>query len=147
VSYQHVRRHTVATKRTVYKNGIPVKKFWSEKLIARHRETFTTTYSIYFTSSHSPDPADFDKVWSLTDEKASRTLEDAIHTATTLVHSTETPQTNATIYEVRAVHRVGVEFDWKLHETNQRIARSRAEAASQSTDRQRFTLVATTAQP
>jgi hypothetical protein len=135
----------VATKRTVYKNGIPVKKFWSQKLNARSRETFTTTYSIYFTSSHSPDPSDFDKVWSLAGEKALHTLEDAIHTAETLVHSTETPQTNATIYEVRAVHRVGVEFDWKLHETNQRMQRSRAEAASQSTDRQRFTMVATTA--
>jgi hypothetical protein len=135
----------MATKRIIYKNGIPVKSFWSQKLNARSRESFTTTYPVYFTSAHSPDPADFDKVWSLTEEKAPRSLADAIHTAETLVHSSETPQTNATVYELRAVHRVGVEFDWKLHETNQRMQRSRAEAASQSTDRARFTMVATTA--
>jgi hypothetical protein len=135
----------VATKKVIYKNGIPVRKFWSERITARSRESFTTTYPVYFTSAHSPDPADFDKVWHLTDEKAPRSLEDAIHTAETLVHSSETPQTNATVYELRAVHRVGVEFDWKLHETNQRIQRARSEAAQGTQDRARFTLVATSA--
>jgi hypothetical protein len=145
----YVRRHKVGTmataKRVVRKNGIPVKKFWSEKLNARGRESFTTTYPVYFTSVHSPDPADFDKVWSLTGEKAPRSLEDAVHTARVLIESSETPQTTATIYELRAVHRVGTEFDWKLHETNQRMQRARSEAASQTQDRARFTLVATTA--
>lgn len=135
----------MATNRQLVKNGIPVRKFWSEKVTARTRESFSTTYPVYFSSSHSPDPADFHRVWSFTDEKAPRTLEDAIHTARVLIESSETPQTNATIYELRAVHRVGTEFDWKLHETQQRMQRERDNAATTNTDRIRFTRIATTA--
>lgn len=136
----------MATSKTlVRKNGIPVKRFWSEKATAKTRETHTTTYPVYMTSSHSPDPADFNKVWSLTDEKAPRTLAEAIHTARVMVESSETPQTHAMVYELRIVHRVGVEFDWSLHETEQRMQRARDEAAQHNSDAQRFKLVSTTA--
>jgi hypothetical protein len=134
----------MATKHQLRKNGIPVKKFWSEKVTPKRRESFTTTYPVYLSSAHSPDPADFNKVWALTDEKAPRTLADAIHTARVMVESSETPQTNATVYELRAVHRVGVEFDWKAHEVEQRMARARDAAAQHANDAQRFKLVATT---
>ncbi len=131
----------MATTRTlVRKNGVPVKKLWREKITQKARDTYyTTTYPMYFTSSFDS------KMWSLTDGAAPQSLEDAIQKATVMVESPDCPQTHATIYEMRAVYRVGTEFDWKLHETEQRMQREREAAAKVNSDTQRFQLVRTTA--
>jgi hypothetical protein len=109
----------MATTRTVVrKNGIPVKRFWHEKVTQKARDTyFTTTYPVYF-QGYS------DKVWSLTDGAAPRTLENAIAAAHALVESPEQPQTTATVYELRAVYRVGTELDWKLKEQEDKARRT-----------------------
>lgn len=108
----------MATTRTVVrKNGVPVKRFWQEKVTQKRRdEYYTTTYPVYFNGMGL-------EVWALTDDKAPRTLEEAIDKANLMVQSPTTPQTSATIYELRAVYRVGTEFDWKLHEREQKAAR------------------------
>lgn len=107
------------TKQLVRKNGIPVKRFWRER-IKRNDTHYPTTYPTYWSSSHSSNPDDINKVWSVTDEKAPRTLEDAIGMAATLIESPDDPQSHAVIYELRAVARLGTEFDWKTHEEEKR---------------------------
>lgn len=98
------------SKQVVRKNGIPVKRFWRDKINTKGREKYVTTYPIYFLGYAS------DKVGSLTDEKAPRTLEDAERTAKRMVEAPETEWTYATIYEMRAVVRYGTEFDWGTYE-------------------------------
>lgn len=114
------------TKQVVRKNGIPVKRFWSEKATARTRETHITTYPIYLTASHSADPADFDKVWSLTDTKAPKSYEEAVQLAHAMVESTTLAYDHAVIYEMRLVHRVGVEYDWLTNTAEQKRAQAHA---------------------
>jgi hypothetical protein len=128
------------SKLVVRKNGIPVKRFWAEKATAKTRESHVTTYPIYFTASHSPTPGDAHKVWSLTDEKAPRTLEEAITTARVMVESSEVPHDHARIYELRLVHRVGTEYDWNRHTQEQKAAHAEAQADPSK----RFRLISTT---
>lgn len=98
------------------KNGKPVKKVWSTKLTKTDREQrYSTTYPLYFTGEGNT-------VWSLTDEKAPRSLDDAVQKATILCSDPDSPQTHCTVYELRAVHRVGVEFDWKAYAAEQQAA-------------------------
>jgi hypothetical protein len=125
-------------KQVVRKNGIPVKRFWQEKITAKQRaERYTTTYPIYF-HGHG------DTVWALIDEKAPRSLDEAMRIARMMVQSPDQPMTQANIYEMRAVGRVGTEFDWKLHTREQEVARIKEVTDSRLPD---FTLVATTSQP
>lgn len=100
--------------RLVRKNGYPVKRFWHERITSKARaEYYSTTYPIYFTSFPSNDG------WAITDEKAPRDLQAAIDMAKAVVESPEDPQTQATVYEMRAVYRVGTEFDWPAHKQEQ----------------------------
>lgn len=101
-------------KQLVRKNGIPVKRFWQERITTKQRaERYTTTYPIYFTGEGNT-------VWSLTDEKAPRSLDEAVRIAHMMVEAPDQPMTHANIYELRAVARAGVEFDWKLYDQEQR---------------------------
>lgn len=103
-------------KQVTRKNGVPVKKFWRERITQKARnDHYTTTYPIYFSSQGM-------RVASLVDEKAPRSLDEAERTAKLLVEATDTEWTHATIYEMRAVARYGVEFNYKLHEAEQRAA-------------------------
>jgi len=98
------------SKQVVYKNGFPVKRFWKEHITKKQRDAYyATTYPIYFTTYPGSEG------WAIVDEKAPRKLEDAISMAHTMVESPEDPQTQATIYEMRAIYRVGTEFDWPRH--------------------------------
>jgi hypothetical protein len=114
------------------KNGKPVKKFWVEKVSAKGRETFITIYPVYFTGEG-------DTMWSLTDEKAPRSLDEAIRMARIMVEAPDQPMTHANIYELRAVYRVGVEFDWKRHQKEQSAERAATEQQF------RLTLISSTA--
>lgn len=113
-------------KQVVRKNGVPVKRFWQHKLKPADRETWITTYPVYFTASNAPVAEDNNKVWSLVDDKAPRTLEDALNKAHLLVEDSGSPQTMAMIYEMKCLYRVGTEFDYKLHEEEKRAARGPA---------------------
>lgn len=130
----------MATTRTlVRKNGMPVKRFWREKVTQKARDTYyTTTYPVYFTSNNH------DTAWSLTDGAAPHSLDEAIQKARLLVESSTQPQTSATIYEMRAVYRIGTEIDYILYETEQRMQREREAAAKAANDAQRFERVRTT---
>jgi hypothetical protein len=134
----------MATKHTLTrKNGKPVKRFWQSKITQKARtESYISTYPIYFHANHSGDHAHFNKVWSLSGDKAPRTLEGAISTARILVEDANSPQDYAIIYEMRAVHRVGTEYDWKQLQQEE-SARVREITNKRVPD---FRLVATTAQ-
>ncbi len=130
----------MATTRTlVRKNGIPVRRFWNQKITQKGRdEHYITTYPVFLGGMGM-------ERWSMEDEKAPRTLEAAVEAARALVESPEQPQTSATIYEMRAVYRVGTEFDYKLYDTERRMQHEREAAAKAANDAQRFQLVRTTA--
>lgn len=101
-------------KVVVRKNGYPVKRFWQERINKKTRaEYYTTTYPVYFGTFPG------DGTWSLTDGAAPTTLQEALEKARVLVEATDTPQTSATIYEMRALYRLGTEFDWPRHKAEQ----------------------------
>lgn len=104
------------TKTVVRKNGIPVKRFWREKVTAKRRETFSSTFPVYF---HG---VGFNGA-SLTEERAPRTLGAAEHAARLMIESPDTEYTLAVVYELRAVVRYGVEYDHKLYDAEQRAKR------------------------
>lgn len=95
------------------KNGQPVKRFWREKVTAKGRETWSTTYPVYFHGLGMRGA-------SLTDERALRTLEEAESIAKHIVESPDTEWTMAVVYELRAVVRYGTEIDHKALDQEQR---------------------------
>lgn len=108
------------TKRLVRKNGVPVLKFWREKINVHSRQTYSSTYPIYFHSAAR------EKVGHLTEEKAPRSLQEAEFLAKGLVESPETPWTMAIIYELRAMVRYGTTLDYKTYEREKATERERA---------------------
>lgn len=107
----------MATNKVVArKNGIPVERFWREKVTAKiRRETWCSTYPVYFHGLGM-------NTASLTDDRAPRTLEEAERIAKAMVESSDDEWTMAVVYELRAIVRYGTTLDTRAYELERRAA-------------------------